>query len=215
MAEFPYDIDREVSSLCSTGLRPMVLTGVVLRLLTRHFSVAKGISHPQLKEYIWSSDPTQSKILIVPVWLWQMPGQQQRPALVVRRNALRPQQIGIADGEAVVVELSSRQVPAAGHAEAQVAATGSHTIFAIADVPAQAEVLATEIYSRLLQYQQAIQSEFGFKRFRVAEMGALAKLEEADESFVVPVTLAYSYIEAWLVVTEAPYLKRVTIEKHY
>ena len=88
---------------------------------------------------------------------------------------------------------------------------GSHTVFAVARAAAQVDVLSAEIATRLIQYQQAIQAEFGFNRFRVAEVGAISKLEEASETFVVPVTVAYTYVEAWSVWTEAPYLKRITI----
>ena len=212
MADEPYNIDREISSLCSTGLRQNVLTGVVLHLMTRHFSVAKGIQDPRLKGFIWSASPQESRILIVPVWRWLTPGSQQRPAIVVKRNALRPRQLGLADGQAIVPGLDPDKIPANQETVSQVAMVGSHTIFAIGAVPAQAELLSTEISTRLIQYAQAIQSEFGFNRFRVAEIGALAKVEESSEHFAVPVTVAYTYVDAWIVWSAAPFLKRIVVE---
>lgn len=212
MANEPYNIDEEISSLCSTGLRQNILTGIALRLLTRHFSVKKGIQDPRLKGFIWSANPAGSKILIVPVWRWLTPGSQQRPAIVVKRNALRPRQLGLADGQAVVPGLDPNKIPANQEMVSQVAMAGSHTIFAIAAVPVQAELLSTEIATRFIQYAQAIQSEFGFSRFRVAEIGALAKVEESSEHFVVPVTVAYTYVDAWTVWSSAPFLKRIVVE---
>lgn len=212
MAE-PYNIDAEISSLCSTGLKPNILTGIVLRLLTQHFAVAAGIQEPQLKAYIWNSDPRISKIHIVPVWRWLTAAVQNRPAIVVKRNALQPRTLGLGDGECLISGLSSEVVPADQAATQQIAVSGSHTIFAIASVAAQAELLSTEVFLRLTQYQQVIQREFMFARFRVAEVGPIERLEEHSESFVVPVTVAYAYVDAWQVWSTAPFLKRIVFDK--
>ena len=93
----------------------------------------------------------------------------------------------------------------------QLAMAGSHTIFAVAREPAQAELLGNEVSMRLVQYQQAIQNDFGFNRFRVAEIGALTKIEEANETFAVPITVAYTYVDAWSIWVSSPYLKRLVV----
>ena len=209
MAVEPYNIDEEISSLCSTGLRPHTLTGIVLRLLTRHFSTARGIQEPQLQSYIWDDDPKVSKILIAPVWRWLTPNQQQRPAILVKRNALRPRQLALGDGQTLVGEISEDKIPANQEVISQIAMAGSHTVFAVAAAAAQAELLGNEISMRLIQYQQAIQKDFGFNRFRVAEIGALSKVEESDETFAVPITVAYTYVDAWSIWSSAPFLKRL------
>lgn len=211
----PYNVDAEISSLCATGLRPNIVTGIVLHLLIRHFSDEKYIKEPQLKSFIWSNDAKLSKILIVPVWRWMIPGAQKRPALLVKRNALQPRTLGLGDGQAILPDLSETNIPADGESSSQVAMLGSHTVFAISENAAQVELLATEVYSRLIQYAQAIQNEFLFNRFRVAEIGAVSKLEEHSESFVVPITLAYAYIDAWKIPSVAPFLKRVAFETSY
>jgi hypothetical protein len=215
MADEPYNLDKEISSLCATGLRPHILTGVLVRLLTSHFSRERGIQDPQLKSYIWKADPRESRILIEPVWRWLTLGSQMRPALVVKRNALQPRQLALGDGQSVIGDgIDETRMPVNEETVSQVAVVGSHTMFAIATVPAQAELLATEVYVRLIQYQQAIQREFLFSRFRVAEVGPLAKLEESSESFVVPVTVAYSFIDAWSVWSAAPFLKRIVVQSN-
>lgn len=213
MTSVPYNVDAEISTLCSTGLRPNLLTGVLLRLLTRHFSTAKGIQDPQLQSYIWSANALNTKILIVPVWKWLTPGSQLRPAIVIKRNALRPRQLGLGDGQSLISGTPrSDGVPINQPVKSQVAMAGSHTIFAISEEPGEAELLSTEVAIRLIQYQQAIQKEFGFNRFRVAEIGPLAKIEEATEDFAIPVTVAYMFIDAWSVWSAAPFLKRVVFE---
>ncbi len=206
-----YELDKEVSSICSTGLRPHILTGIVLWLMRRHFISAAGIQHPQLKSYIWSADQRVSKILIEPIWKWHAPSIQKRPAIMVKRNALRPRQLGLADGQSLVGVPNTDKVPANQELHAQIAIGGSHTIFAISGKPAQADELGTEIAIRLIQYQQAIQREFSFNRFRVAEIGALARLEESEEHFAVPITVAYTFVDVWAVWAEAPFLKRMIL----
>lgn len=212
MSSEPYNVDAEISSLRSTGLRSNTLTGIILKLLTTHFSRERGIQDPRLKSFIWNADLTESKILIVPVWHWQTPGSQQRPALVIKRNALQTRQLGLGDGQAIVPGLSSEKIPANQEVVSQIAVAGSHTIFAIAAVPTQAELLSTEVATRLIQYAQAIQNEFDFSKFRVAEIGALAKIEESSEHFVVPITVAYTYVDAWTVWSAAPLLKQLVVE---
>jgi len=212
MAAEPYNVDAEISGLCNTGLHASILTGVILRLMTGHFADAEHISDPELTRFIWDADPSESKILIVPVWQWATPGSQQRPAIVVKRNALRVQQLGLSDGEAVLSGPDLDSVPANATANCQVGMIGSHTVFAIATLAAQAERLGAEIATRLIQYANAIKSELGFHRCRVAEIGAINKLEESSETFVVPVTVAYKYVNAWTVWSEAPFLKRLVVE---
>jgi len=209
-----YNVDQEISSLCTTGLKPNILTGIILRLLTRHFSTTKGIQDPQLKSYIWNSDPAQSKILIAPVWRWLTRGMQMRPAIVIKRNALRPRTIALADGQGLVSGFDENKIPINQEVTSQIAVAGSHTIFALSTAPTQAELLGTEVALRLIQYQQAIQEEFMFNRFRVAEIGPLAKLEESGETFAVPITVAYAYVDAWTVWSTAPFLKRIVLQSN-
>lgn len=212
MDEAPYNVDQEVSSLCATGLRPQILTGVLLRLLTEHFSDGRRIQEPQLKGYIWNSDPGISRISIMPVWHWLTRGAQKRPALLIKRNALQPRTLGLGDGLALISETHAAAVPNDSPGLAQVAVDGSHTVFALSSAAAEAELLSTEVFCRLLQYQQIIQDEFSFQRFRVAEVGPLHKLEEHSETFVVPVNLAYAYIDAWQLVSSAPFLKSIALQ---
>ncbi|RKX21350.1 MAG: hypothetical protein DRP45_12430 [Candidatus Zixiibacteriota bacterium] len=212
MANTPYNLDRESSSLCSTGLRPHILTGVILWLIRRHFLEERTIQHPDLKGYIWDPDPRVSKILIEPVWRWLTLRIQQRPGVVVKRNSLRPRQLALGDGQTVIGTPDASSIPAGNGASAAVAMTGSHTLFVIAGKEAQVELLGAEIVSRLIQYQQAIQKEFLFSRFRVAEIGAVSKLEESTENFAIPISVAYAYVDSWSIWAEAPFLKRLIVE---
>lgn len=212
MATEPFNVDATISSLCSTGLRPHTLTGIVLKLLTRHFSSAKGIQEPRLAHYIWNNDARATKILIAPVWRWLTPGAQMRPAILVKRNALRPRQMALGDGQTLISEFGSDRLPASQEVTSQIAMAGSHTIFAIAGAAAEAELLGNEISMRLIQYQQAIQRDFDFNRFRVAEIGALSRLDEDNETFVVPVTVAYTYVDAWSIWSSSPYLKQFIMQ---
>jgi hypothetical protein len=205
LADAPYNLDADTSSLLSTGIRPQILTGVFVRLLARKFAIPEGIHDPRLRGYIWDKDARSSRILIVPVHAWHADVAQTRPALVVKRNRLAPRQIGLRDG-AAVPGWNTNQVPA--NMETQtMAMEGSHTIFAIARSSAEAELLGTEIYIDLVHFGQVIRRDLGLHRFRISEVGPVSILEEEKEAFAVPVTAAYSYVDDWSVIAETPLFK--------
>jgi hypothetical protein len=45
----------------------------------------------------------------------------------------------------------------------------------------------------------------------VTEVGELALLEEADENFVVPITIAYAFEDSWEITNNAPLVTRVDL----
>jgi hypothetical protein len=50
-------------------------------------------------------------------------------------------------------------------------------------------------------------------RFAVAEVGELAILEEGRQNYVVPITVAYTVQEFWLIRQEAPKVNRIDLAK--
>lgn len=211
MADVPYNVDCEISSLISTGLRVNTLTGIILHLLTRHFASESLIADPRLKRFLWRPDITASKILIIPIFEWETQQVQQRPALTVKRNAIRSDKLAIGDGLALNAPPSLSQIPSNVPPTLQIGFRGSHTVFAISTKPMEAELLAAEVATRLSQYAQVITREFNFHEFRLEEIGEVARMEEHVENFVVPVTVAYTYIDAWQLVSAAPFLSRIAL----
>lgn len=213
MASQPYDIDNNNSSLRAVNLTPQLFTGIFVNILSLHFYSQRNILEPSLREYIWSPDPKTSKILIVPVWQWVTITNQQRPAIIVKRNSWQMQQTALGDGDNLIVDtVDANKLPIASTSTLQVVVQGSHTLFVLSTLPAQVELLASEVATRIMSYQQAIANEFGLLKCRVTEVGEPAKLEEATEYFAIPITIGYSFMNVWSLHSEAPMLRRITIE---
>jgi hypothetical protein len=45
------------------------------------------------------------------------------------------------------------------------------------------------------------------------QIGPVAEIEEAQESFTVPVTVGYTYEERWTIKQEAPLLSNISLSK--
>jgi hypothetical protein len=204
----PFDVDDQLSTLCSVDKQALGLTGAVMGILQFHFSNPDSVQHPQLKGYIWNNDVKLSKILLQHVWQWKIQTGEKRPAILVKRNALNYESVAIGDGAATVTDLDDDTLPLTGQTEMQLSCAGSHTIFALSMIPGEAEILAGEIATKLVQFGQAIRQELGFSKFNLTTIGEIFSVEEASGYFGVPITLAYRYAEAWLVESEGPFLKR-------
>lgn len=204
---------RPASSLCTTGLQAHILTGVFLQLLRTHFSKAETVEEPRLRNCLWvpkvddpvTPDPAASRILIEPVYRWDPRQVQARPALIVRRDDLQPRnRIAIGMNERMAMGgVAQEDMPAAGR-EYYLPFEGSHTLFCLAMDGGVAELLSTEAARELYQFAKPIALEFGFEFLELAHIGAVARLEESFEHFVVPVTVRYGFYDHWQVVKQAP-----------
>lgn len=203
------------SSLCTTGHRANLLTGVLLRLLQDHFSAARNLEFngvnetgSDLKGYTWSADVKETRILVDTVWNWNAQNIQQRPAIYVRRDVLRSQKKLIGDraqpGAVRGANGSIIEVPG-GYYLREIA--GSHTLFVIGGTGAEAELIGQEVFNHLTEFGPLIRQEYKFLLFEVAEWGALGKLEESHEHFVTPIVCRYSYAQSWRINKQAPWFK--------
>lgn len=194
----------EVSSLCSLLNRPIILTGVFRDVLARHFTTAGYVEESDLKHLIWK-EAAESPILIETIHRWVPEKTERRPGVVVKRNAYQNQRRGIGD---------LRQGPPAdldGNPHYVTFWTGSHTLFCIGGTGAQAELLGTEVQRELTQFGPEIARVLDLKRIQVTQVGAVAELEEAQENFVVPVTVGYTYEERWILRLQAPRLAPISL----
>lgn len=205
-----------ISSLAITGLQPHILTGILLQLVREHFISADRIESEHLKESLWvpkagdpvTPDPAATKILIDPVYRWNQKTTQQRPGVLIKRNALQPQTVGIAMTRTFGV--AERDYPEVG-SKHSLFFVGSHTLFCIATDGGVAEVLSTEVARHLAQFAPVIREEFCFQTFELSQIGEVSVLEEASENFVVPVVIRYAYQNKWLLTKQEPRLKGVSI----
>lgn len=201
----PQFFGTTISSICHLLARPIVMTGMFRDVLIRHFCAAEYIEAPELRHLIWQESPEGSNILIESIHRWRPHLTEQRPAVIVKRNAYSNQRKGIGD---------KQQGPPADIYGSQRFATfwtGSHTLFCIGGTGAQAELLATEVQREISQFGPVIRRLMQLHRLQVVEVGEIGELEEATENFVVPIIVGYAYEECWALVPQAPPLHNVSL----
>ena len=184
------------------------ITGALRQIFIYRFSSADRISQDILKNYIWTSDPETSRILIESVTRWNVRAMQQRPAIVIKRNSVSTVQLGIDDGIRVGAPSSIEDV---GEIK-QIGMTGSHTIFAIAGTGAETEALAQECFHELVEYGSVLRKDLGLHKFRAVEVGPVAKLEEDRERWVSPIVCGWAYVYAWRLRPYGPTLKTFDVD---
>lgn len=194
-----------LSSTCSLLPQDLLMTGLIRNVLMHHFSSSRYLENPDLRHLIWK-DADDTGIMIEAAHRWTPTLTEKRPGLIVKRNDVENLRLGIGD---------RHQGPAAdiyGHPHYETFWVGSHTVFCIGASGSQAEILGTEAQRELTEFGPVIQESVGgLKRFNVLKRGAVGRLEEARENFVVPVTVGYCYEERWTVRQQAPPLRAISL----
>jgi hypothetical protein len=190
-----------LSTLCSKGWRPILITGLVRDLLARHFAEQANIEETDLAQYFWTNDD-KTNIMIESITRWKGDLVEKRPACIIKRNAYQNIRWGISD----FVQLTAK-----GHVHFCTGFAGSHTIFCIHGTGAGAEILSTEVAREIHQFHPVITQYLGLLRWTVTEVGPVAVVEEARQNFVVPVTVGWAYEDNWLIELESLKIRRLPI----
>jgi hypothetical protein len=189
------------SSLCSLGPgRPQIVTGFFVELLRLHFADPASIENPLLQAHPWTNNPTTTGILIEDATVWKPELAGFRSAIVVKRGRWQFQSRAVNNQSAVTFE---------GHVEYSVPLIGSHTFYCLGREGAELELLATEVWKYLLHFQPVIRQTLQLLRFNVLDVGELGILAEATDRYAIPVPVAYSLMETWVLKEHSPLLKRV------
>jgi len=190
------------SALCAMGWRQIMITGLLRDLLARHFAEPLQVEEGDLRHLVWREDQ-RTGILVESIYRWRGDLVGKRPAVVIKPNGRQNVRLGIQDA-------AGSDLP--GARLYQTFWVGSHTLFCIHGSGAAADILATEVQRELAQFHPVITDHLGLYSWQVTEVGPVAELEEAEESFVVPVTVAWTFSEMWKVTPETAKLRRVTLD---
>lgn len=201
----PEDRIERLSSLCSFGQTPRMITAMLRQILLQHFVDANNVRDPYLRQYlldngVWSADE-ETGLYIESLSRWRPELTEARPAVVIQGHAWRWRRVGIGNfsGE----RWRTGEMCYAGLWQ------GSHTVFAIGNEGAETQTLAAEIAKLLLNFGPLIIDQMSLHDFQVLEIGELSALKEATENYVSPVNMAYVAEEAWSLQVDAPRLKRI------
>ena len=188
-----------------------MLSGVIMRLLKNHFSDPSLILYPNLKQYVWSEDSSESKIRIVKSVYFDPKTAGQYPALVVKRMPLKSVRHSMDDK---VGTRAGQQVQDAmqGLEHRSRFINGAHRIFCIAEADGESEDLAQEVFDILSFLSPAIVDSLLFHNFEVTDMGEQGALTETGTQIGVAVDVTYTYEYAWTLQALAPRLKTLSLE---
>jgi len=190
-------------NLCALGPRLLTMSGLFNVWLRNHFATPDNIKEEKLRKKIWTNDYKTTSLVIETHTAYKTEFTESRPAIIHKRHAWTNIKVGI----------DSRFMPGdlAGSNHYANYWQGSHTFFAIAGAPGEAELMAIELYQEFNEMGPAVRLYTNLMKFAVAQVGEIGKLEEAGQKFVVPITVGYVIEEAWRLKQEAPFFKRLDV----
>jgi hypothetical protein len=218
-AQFPSGSTPEnrvdnVSALCSYGMRPHVMTGLLRQLLLGHFADPENIDDARVRQQLadlnaWRPEEedetvTTSGILIESITRWAPNTADKRPAIIIKRNTWQWSKVVIGDKAAQNIYTGKESYFGFWQ--------GSHTIYCMAGTGAETEFLATEVVKFLILFSPLIRTQMELKKFYVSEVGGVGEVQEVVQGYAVPVTVAYVAEENWSIQPYAPRLKRIVFK---
>lgn len=200
----------DVGYFCDHGWHPLLITGFFRDILIRQWANPANIEFPDLKQYVWQEGPA-SGILIESVYRYRADLVEKRPAIMIKRNAYRRVPLGIRD-ESIGTGINAYANEKGAIAQYTTLFTGSHTLFCIHSTGASTELLATEVLHHVTTYTPVIRTKLNLRQFSVTEVGDIQQLEEADENYVVPITVGWTYAYSWALKQASLPLQGVSIQ---
>lgn len=207
----PQPIEFDPSSLCSTGMRPSYMTGVLLRLLEAHFADPDNIVDAALKGLIWAAHGDNSvttRILIEPYHRYEAKNIQQRPAIYVRRGPFQAQSFAIRDRSLTHLRRRTGNLEGSDFYKMM---TGQHQIICVAKGPGDmaAERISEEVFYTLLEYAPAIKQDMKLGRFNTTTLSPTSLVDEDQQNYAAGISCTWITAHSWTLKTIAPILRDV------
>lgn len=198
----------KLGALCSFGLTPRAMTGFIVQIMRQHFCDATNIHNHFLrgvlqKHGVWNAGETTG-LYVEDVAVWRPELTEARPAIVTKEGDWQWRRVGIGDQAGQTWQTGKQFFGGLWQ--------GTHTVFALGNEPAETQILGNEVAKVLLWYSQRIMADLGLHRFVMVSIGALRKLKESKDNYVVPISIAYVKWESWSLQEEAPRLKRIVLD---
>lgn len=201
-----------VSSLCSYGMRPHVMTGLLRQLLLDHFADPENIEDGKVRRHLetlgaWQpieNGLNQPGISVESITRWNPNNADKRPAVLIKRNSWSWLRKNI--GDRLEENLYTGGVSYLGFWQ------GSHTLYCLAQNGAETEFLTTEVVKFLVRFSPLIVDQMNLMKFLVSEVGGIGEVQEVIQGYAVPVTVSYVAEESWELQPYVPRLKRVVFK---
>jgi hypothetical protein len=203
---------QKVSSLCSYGTRPHVMTGLLRQLLIQHFTDPNNVEDAMLRQKFlevggWKQNENglnDGGILIESITRWLPSDEDKRPAVLIKRNDWSWNRIGIGDAAGIDHAAGSNSYLGLWQ--------GSHTLYCLSLTGLETELLAIEVVRFLQHFGPWIRDQMDLKRFMITQVGGISEIKEVVQGYAVPVTVTYVAEESWTLQPYAPRLKRIVLK---
>lgn len=202
--EIKYDWS-DIRGVCPAGFDNRAMDELFIKLLRNHFALASNITNPILKQYIYSDDPTISKIRIVMNTTFSGSNAGSFPAIIVKR--LKQQSVRISMGDQ-----GERGLTLQGQYSYVRTIVGSHRLICAGVSDGVTEALATEVFEMMTCLSPVLRSILPLLDFEAVGMDEIGIIDELGNNLVVPVDVTYKYEWGWTVLDIAPELTAARVE---
>jgi hypothetical protein len=131
----------------------------------------------------------------------------QSPSIFVKRESVTANRISI-QGKALTHRAKNGNYEGETYVRLL---SGAHSILCYAKGGLNSEVLAEEVFFRLLEYTACIEDDLMFSDLDVAELSPPTKVQEDKDYFVTRVGLTWKQIYTWKLKPISPILKKVNV----
>lgn len=213
------------SYTCQWPIDPHIITRYLVNFCQWKFSRLENIQNPYLRREhkLWKPQDFQnrlvkSNILITTVYDYDPEDAQQRPAILIRRNATSTgRRLSLGDkyqtpGNLLGNGHDPNKLATLGQNQQLVAVQGSHSIFIVDTSGGAAEALGIEMWQTFSDYRTPIRKDLLLDTFGVEALRAVGKIREFKDTWGVPIVVTYSYQRNTLLRTESPILKAIGAE---
>ena len=179
---------------------PILLTGIILEILKAHFS----------QEEIWKyvDDEASTRIDINPSFKWDPKRTQDRPGIYVKRE-------DIVIGPRLGMDDLYHEDMRTGEKEYAINSNVSWTVFCISPQVGEAEELAMATSDVLIFFSPLLRRDYKFDMFGVTRIGAVGKMDESREFWLVPVQVEGKFNEVWPITPEALKIQSINLKVDY
>lgn len=198
---------QDLQPLCSTGLSPSIVSGLITRILINHFSEPALIMDPDLRELIWAPKVENTKIRITTNTRFD-PKNTVLPALIVKRGPMQSDRKVIGDRVGPRTIDEQRQ----GIVNYSRFMAGSARVFVLSERDGEAEALAMEVFDSLSFLSTEIVTRLPFHDFQVTNLGELGVLDAMGNKIGVPIDLQFTFEYAWAIKPLAPLVKTIKLD---
>lgn len=177
---------------CPRGLSPQMISGLLTKAISLHFSSADFITRDELKSYIWNADPVASGIRIAVGTRFDPRSANQLPAIIIKRGGMSAARVVIGDA----MNLSNTD-STHGIENYFRLVTGTHSFLCMAEADGAAELLGMELFDTLSWLGPIFVDKLPFRDFQVTSISEPMIMDSLGNKVGVQVAVTYVFDYCW------------------